>query len=266
MTHTIDRRTALAGLAALMALSTRGAHARRARGVYMRIEQVQPNPVTRKPLTATFDTWQDGARFRRDDPISGRHLVVDADAGVAMGISPRTKTYWSIEAAAFQALLRPSLVALGMQFDAAGNPLVRDPLFVRTGKTGEIAGRKAFEVTPAGGAGHTHIWVSKDVPLTPGEIAANMRASLGAPKGPAYDALFAQWRALGGYPVQSSTVGRGPSGVEVNAETVLDIKRAAVDPTLFQKPAGFRRIADPLHRMQRSEGPPVPGIGAPLKP
>jgi len=239
-------------------------------GMYLEHEAVLPNPVDMtKSIKQTLHSWHEGKRFKRESPMRGETVIIDLVKREVYGVNDQKKTYWKMGADKYQQLALLSLVVMGVKLGPDGMPIVPDPLFVETKQTATIEGRKSFEVKIAGALPPgvtTSIWVSKEVPVEVDTIVAQMRISLGDPKGAGYEALFHQWGSLPGYPVQNVTTIRGPQGLITTSETLLTFREMKIPDSEFAVPKGYALIADPLSELEKAAaaqaGPA--GIGAPL--
>jgi hypothetical protein len=253
--------------ALVLTLVAQAAHA----GLYMEHEALLPNPADMtKSLKQTLHSWQDGRKYKRESPLRGETVIIDLDKGEVYGVNVSKKTYWKMAAEKYQQLAMLSLVVMGVKIGPDGQPVVPDPMFAETRNTSKINDRwSASEVRVAGQLPpgvSTSIWVSTDVTVPQKKLVDQMRVSLGDPKGAAYDALFRQWGALKGWPVQNVTTIQTARGTIVTSETLLLIREEKVDAKEFEVPKGFALVTDPVTEMERAAAAaqaPV-GIGAPL--
>lgn len=240
-------------------------------GTYMEHEAVLPNPADlSKSIKQTLHSWQDGRRFKRESPLRGEVVIIDLDKGKVFGVNPAKKSYWQLPADKYQTLALMSLVVMGIRMGPDGAPVVPDPLFAPTKKTAKIDRWQAEEIKIAAALPPgvtTSIWVSKDVSLPLTQLVSQMRVSLGDPKGEAYEALFRQWGALPGYPVQNVTTVQTPNGVVTTSETLLAFREMAIPASEFEVPKGYALVTDPLTELEQRVmmGGGAAGIGAPLK-
>lgn len=238
-------------------------------GYYMEHEALLPNPVTLKPVKSTIHSWHEGKRYKRDNPLRGEVVVIDLEKKEVVGMNPTKKTFWRISSEKYRQLSLLSLVIMGIQVKQDGGIVVPDPLFVKTGQTATIEGRKAYEVKVAGALPPgmtTSIWLSKDVPLPMSNLISEMRLALGDPKSADFEKLFAQWGQLEGYPVQNVTTVQTPQGTVTSSETLLTFQERKIPASEFEVPKGYQLVVDPITELeqmqQRQQGPA--GIGAPL--
>lgn len=241
-------------------------------GTYLEHEAVLPNPADlTKSIKQVLHSWQDGRRFKRESPLRGEVVIIDLDKNAVFGVNAARKTYWKLPADKYQRLALMSLVVMGIKLGADGTPEVPDPMFAPTGRSATIDRWHAQELKisaqlPPGVS--TSIWVSPDVTLPLTQLVAQMRVSLGDPKGAAYEGLFRQWGALPGYPVQNVTTVQTPNGLVTTSETLLSFREMPIAPSEFEVPKGFALVTDPLteleQKMMAGGGAPA-GIGAPLK-
>jgi len=240
-------------------------------GYYLEHEAVLPNPADMsKSIKQTLHSWHEGKRFKRESPLRNEVVIIDLEKREVYGVNAAKKTYWKMPADKYQQLALLSLVVMGIQIDpATRTPRVPDPLFSETKQTATIEGRKAFEVkitAPLPPGVQTSIWVSPDVPIDTKQLVAQMRVSLGDPKGEAFETLFRQWGSLRGYPVQNVTTIDAPQGRIVTSETLLTAREQKIDPKEFEVPKGFALVVDPLTELEQKASQMAPvGIGAPLK-
>lgn len=241
-------------------------------GVYMEHEAVLPNPADlSKSIKQTLHSWQDGRRFKRESPLRGEVVIIDLDKGKVFGVNAARKSYWQLSADKYQKLALMSLIVMGIHLQPDGTPVVPDPMFAPTERKATIDRWQAEEIKitaplPPGVA--TSIWVSKDVSMPLTQLVSQMRVSLGDPKGAAYEALFRQWGALPGYPVQNVTTVQTPNGTVTTSETLLAFREVTIPASEFEVPKGYALVTDPLTELEQKvmagQGPA--GIGAPLKP
>jgi hypothetical protein len=240
-------------------------------GYYLEHEAVLPNPADlTKTIKQTLHSWHDGKRFKRESPLRSEVVIIDLEKREVYGVNSAKKTYWKMPADKYQKLALMSLVVMGIQIDATGQPRVPDPLFAETKQTATIEGRKAFEVkitAPLPPGVQTSIWVSPDVPIDTKQLVSQMRVSLGDPKGEAYEALFRQWGSLRGYPVQNVTTIDAPQGRITTSETLLTAREQKIDPKEFEVPKGYALVVDPVTELEKKaqQMQQPAGIGAPLK-
>lgn len=264
------RSGALSGFAAalVIALTSGAAHA----GYYMEHEAVLPNPQTMKPQRTTVRSWHEGRRFKRQSPMRNEFVVIDLDKGEVVGINEESRTYWKMPSDKYRQVALMSLMVMGVKPAAGGDIVVADDLFKSTGQTGEIAGRKAYEVQVQGALPpgmSTTFWLSKDVPIPITKMVDELRLALGDPQQAGFKKLFGQWSALEGYPVQSVTTMRLPQGVITTSETLLVYREEKIAASVFDVPKGYVLTVDPITKAEESmrkamENRPPAGIGAPL--
>jgi hypothetical protein len=242
-------------------------------GTYLEHEKVFPNPATQKSMTGKVRTWRQGQMVRREDPLTNGYIILDLEKGIITGISPSDRTYWKVEKKAYQETLVRSLALLGVRPLPGGDIQVPEKLFVPTGKKAEIAGRNAYEVKvqadlPPGQS--ASYWFSEELPGTMEDMVGEMRAALGHPKGEGYARLFAQWRALKGYPVQQVTVVQTAAGPVLYSETLLTYRTETLRNELFAIPAGYKKVDDPMARLSGAKAKAakstIRGIDTPLGP
>ncbi|HEY1098871.1 MAG TPA: hypothetical protein VGF99_08075 [Myxococcota bacterium] len=259
------RTVALAVVVATLSTFSVDVHA----GYYMEHESVMPNPATLQPMKATVRSWHDGKKFKRENPIRNEVVIMDLDKKEVVGINPSAKTYWKLPAERYRQLAVVSLIVMGISPKADGSIEVPDPLFVATGATADIEGRKAYQVKvqgklPAGV--ESEVWLSEQIPLTTQKIVDELRLALGEPKDPSYQQFFNQWLALKGYPIQNVTSVMTPKGRVTSSETLLTFREMKIDPSEFALPKGYVLTEDPITQMERMMAQQNPaGIGAPLK-
>ena len=237
-------------------------------GYYMEHESIVPNPVTFQPIKATVRSWHDGKRFKRESPVRNEVVIIDLEQREVFGLNPTAKTYWKLAPERYRDLALLSLVVMGVQPKPGGGVDVPDPLFVPTGVTGVVEGRKAYQVKVAGKlpAGvDTEVWLSEDIPLTTEKLVDELRLALGDPKHPSFEQFFGQWRALKGYPVQNVTTVNTPKGRVVTSETLLTFREQAIAASEFVVPKGYALTEDPITQMERLAAQAPAGITAPLK-
>jgi hypothetical protein len=239
-------------------------------GYYMEHEAIMPNPVTLKPVKATIHSWQEGRRYKRDNPLRGEVVIIDVDKNEVYGINAGKKTFWKISSDKYRQLTLLSLVVMGIQVKPDGGIVVPEPLFVRTGQTATVEGRKAYEVKVQGALPpgmSTSLWLSKDVPLPMESLIQQLRLALGDPKTADFEQLFGQWGQLEGYPVQTVTTIQTPQGLITSSETLLTFQEKKIPKSEFEVPKGYALVVDPiteLEQMQQRQMGPAAGIGAPL--
>jgi hypothetical protein len=243
-------------------------------GWYLEHEAVLPNPADMtKSIKQQLHTWHEGKKFKRESPLRNETVVIDLDKGEVYGINTTKKTYWKLPTAKYQQLALLSLVVMGVKLGPDGMPVVPDPMFAETGQMATIEGRKAFEVKvaaqlPPGVT--TSLWLSKDVPVGTDQLVEQMKVSLGNPTGAAFDALFRQWAALKGYPVQNVTTIRMPNNQTITtSETLLTYREMKIPASEFAVPKGFALVTDPITELEKAaaqmqQQQPAAGIGAPL--
>jgi hypothetical protein len=254
-------------LALLTSLTSGNAHA----GYYMEHEAVLPNPQTLQPVRATIRSWHEGNRFKRQSPMKNEYIVIDLDKKEVMGINEDARTYWKISSDRYRGLAMMSLMVMGVQPTQDGGIVVPDGLFKKTGTTGEVAGRKAYEVKINGALPpgvSTTFWLSKEIPLPISSMVNQLKMTLGDPKHAGFQRLYDQWNALEGYPVQSVTTINTPRGRVVTSETLLVYRDEKVPLSQFQVPKGYSLTTDPITLAEQAAmqqmGKAPAGIGAPL--
>jgi len=238
-------------------------------GFYMVHESIMPNPATFQPVKATVRSWHDGKRFKRENPMRNEVVIIDLEKREVVGLNPTAKTYWKLPAERYRELALISLVVMGVTPKPDGTIDVPDPLFVKTGVTAVVEGRKAYQVKVQGKLPpgvESEVWLSEEVPLTTEKLISELRLALGDPKDPSYELLFEQWRQLSGYPIQNVTTIQTPRGKVMSSETLLTYQEKAIDPAEFKVPKGYTLTEDPIAMMERmmalQQGPA--GVGAPL--
>jgi hypothetical protein len=237
-------------------------------GYYMEHESIVPNPVTFQPIKATVRSWHDGKRFKRESPVRNEVVIIDLDKREVVGLNPSAKTYWKLSPDRYRQLALLSLVVMGVQPRPDGGVDVPDPLFVPTGTTGLVEGRKAYQVKVAGKLPpgvDTEVWLSEEIPLTTEKLIDELRLALGDPRDPSFQQFFAQWRSLKGYPVQNVTTVNTPKGRIVTSETLLTFREQKFDAAEFAVPKGYTLTEDPITQMERLAAQAPAGIHAPLK-
>jgi hypothetical protein len=256
-------------------LSSQIAHA----AVYMEEELVVPNPADlSRSIKQVVHTWSDPKHLKQDVPQLGGTVVIDLEKGQVFGIIDQRHQYWKMPVDKYRDQLAViALAGFGVAPDPKTGALtVPQGLFVQTTNTATIEGRKAVEwtVTPATGpdgkpllAGvTTSVWVSQDTPFDAQKSVALLRLQLGNPTKPGFEDFFAQWGALGGYPVQLVTTVRTQQAQIITSRTLLTVLEKEAPAGTFAVPKGFALIDDPLTQIQRqiaAQQKPV-GIGAPL--
>jgi hypothetical protein len=238
-------------------------------GYYMEHESVMPNPATLQPMTATVRSWHDGKRYKRENPIRNEVVIIDLEKREVVGLNPSAKTYWKLSADRYRQLALLSLVVMGVTPTQTGGVDVPDPLFIKTGQTATVEGRKAYQVKVQGKLPQgveSEVWLSEEIPLTTEKLIDELRLALGDPKDPSFEQLFGQWRELSGYPIQNVTSVMTPKGKVMSSETLLSYREMKIDPKEFAIPKGYALTEDPISQMERlmaaQQGPA--GIGAPL--
>jgi hypothetical protein len=240
-----------------------GAHA----GYVMEHESVLPNPATMQPMTATIRSWQEGKRFKRENPLRNEVVIIDLDKHEVVGINSSTKTYWRLPTERYRQLALVSLVVMGVTPKPDGSIEVPDPLFVKTGLTATVEGRKAYQVKvqgklPAGV--ETEVWLSEEIPLSTEKLITELRMALGDPKHPSFEQFFQQWRELKGYPIQNVTSVMTAKGRVMSSETLLSFREEPIDAAVFAIPKGYALTEDPITQMERLMKQAPAGIDAPL--
>lgn len=257
--------------AALVGASLVGGAAPARAGTYLEHEAVLPNPADlTKSIKQTLHSWQDGRRFKRESPLRGEVVIIDLEKNKVFGVNAAKKSYWQLSTDKYQRLALMSLVVMGIHMAPDGTPVVPDPMFAPTGKNATIDRWKVQEMKIAAALPPgvtTSIWVSSDVSLPLSQLVSQMRISLGDPKGPAYEALYRQWGALPGYPVQNVTTVQTPNGTVTTSETLLTFREMAIPASEFEVPKGYALVTDPLTELEQRmmAGGGAAGIGAPLK-
>jgi hypothetical protein len=245
-------------------------HAAPARAGYvMEHETLVPDPATMKPMRAKVKSWRDHGRIKRENPLRNEWVILDVEKREVVGINDQKKTYWRIPSERYRGVALASLTALGVDVQADGKVVVPPKLFVPTGQRAIIEGRKAHELRCAGKQRQglqTSLWVSSDVKVPLESLVDELRASLGGTGPEGVEALFAQWRALPGYPVQTVTTIATASGMVTTSETLLSVREEAIPASTFAVPAGYARVDDPLTELEGKKPAAPVGIGAPLKP
>lgn len=225
-------------------------------GLLLEHEAVMPNPANpSEMIRATVRSWHEGRRMKRESPLRGETIVIDLEKREVYGIHEQNRTWWKMPAERYQQLALGSLLVMGVKMGPDGQPRAPEPMFVATQREAEIEGRRAREVQVAspGAPGVTmSLWISKDVGLSPRVLEDQMRVSMGDPRGVGYDALFRQWGALDGYPVQNVTTVRTPQGTLTTSETLLTVRALQVPDSDFAIPGGFALIDDPLTALERA--------------
>ncbi|MFZ9888439.1 MAG: hypothetical protein ACO3JL_13130 [Myxococcota bacterium] len=250
-----------------------GAGAEARAGYYMEHEAVLPNPQTMQPQRSTVRSWHEGRRFKRQTPMTNEFVIIDLDKGEVVGINEDLRTYWRMPSARYHQVSLMSLMVMGVTPTADGGIATPPGLFKKTGQTAEIAGRKAYEVEVQGKLPpgmRTTFWLSTEVPLPMARMVEQLNFALGEPKHPGFQDLFAQWRSLEGYPVQSITSMRFPQGgVITTSETLVLYRDEKVSPSVFEVPKGYSMTTDPITLaeqalQQAKQGQPPAGLSAPL--
>jgi hypothetical protein len=239
-------------------------------GYYMEKEAVVPNPVTFQPIKTTLRSWHEGRKFKRENPLRNEVVIIDLDKREVVGLNAGNRTYWRLPAERYRQLALASLIVMGVTARADGSIDVPDPLFVPTGLRANVEGRDAYQVRVQGKLPpgvETELWLSEAVPLSTDSLISELRMALGDPKDPSFEAFFAQWRALKGYPVQNVTTVNTPKGRVVTSETLLTFRELKVAASEFDVPKGFTLTEDPITQMTRLAGQQAgpAGIAAPLK-
>jgi hypothetical protein len=245
-------------------------------GTYTEHETIFPLPDPTKPGSfvthkATVKTWQDGRKYKRNNPMRDETVIINLDKGEVVGINDKAKTYWRLPAERYRQIALFSLIVMGVQPRADGGLDVPDNLFLKTGATAKIEGRDAYEVRVQGKLPpqvQTSIWLSEQVPVGTDRMVEELRFALGDPQGPGYDKLFSQWKALKGYPVQNVTEVQTPSGKVTTSETLLKYLDQKVAASEFDVPKGYALTIDPLTQLealskQMGQGPMGQGLGQP---
>ena len=248
-----------------------------AAGYYIEQENILPNPATMQPMKGMVKSWREGRRLKQENPATNETVIIDLDKQQVVGINRGNQTYWKLDVPRYRKLAAFTLLAMGLTPNADGTVNVPDPLFVKTGQTATIEGRKAYEVKvaaqpppgllQAGISTSTSVWLSDAVPCTMEQRIEELRISLGDPDGKAYAGLYAQWEKLKGYPIQMVTTVSTPKGSVVSSQTLLTFREMKVPLSEFDIPKGFALVDDPITQMERmaaqAQGPA--GIHAPLK-
>jgi hypothetical protein len=236
-------------------------------GYYMEHESVLPNPATMQPMQATIRSWQEGKRFKRENPLRNEVVIIDLDKHEVVGINSSTKTFWRLPTERYRQLALVSLVVMGVTPKPDGSIEVPDPLFVKTGLTATVEGRKAYQVKvqgklPAGV--ETEVWLSEEIPLSTEKLITELRMALGDPKHPSFEQFFQQWRDLKGYPIQNVTSVMTAKGRVMSSETLLSFREETIDAAVFAIPKGYALTEDPITQMERLMKQAPAGIDAPL--
>lgn len=239
-------------------------------GYYLEKEAVFPHPQTFQPVRALIRSWYDGKRFKRESPLRDEVVIIDLERREVVGINDTKRTYWKLSAERYRQMTLMSLLVLGVSPTPDGGVVVPDPLFVPTGQTAEIAGRKASEYKVNGALPpgvSTSAWLSREVPIPISRVVDELRLALGDPKHPSYEKLFEQWSRLSGYPVQTVTTVQMPSGTVITSETLLLYREEDIPPEVFEVPKGYALTVDPIteaEQMAQKAASSPAGIGAPL--
>lgn len=241
-------------------------------GFYMEHEAELPNPMTMKPEKHTVRSWHQGRKFKRENPMRNETVIIDLDTKIVTGVNDEKKTYWQTTSDRYKSLALMSLIVMGVQFNQFGGFVVPDGLLQPTGEVKRVAGNQAYEVRVNGKLPpgmKTSFWLSTDVQVPMEKMIDELRLSLGDPKDPQLTKLFAQWRALDGYPVQTETVIQTPRGAITTRETLVKYKKQRIGADVFAVPKGYTKTSDPITQLeqlarqmqQQGGGGGMPGMG-----
>lgn len=247
-------------------LASPAAHA----GYYMEQEMVISNPQTGAPIKGTIKTWREGDHFKKTGGPTNEVVLLDMKKKEVVGVNDAAKTYWKMSTARYAQIAALALVAMGVVPKADGSFDVPDPMFVPTGETAVIEGKKVRKVKIAAQLPQgleTELWIGDDLPINSDTMIEELKLVLGDPKGASYQALFAQLATLKGYPVQQVTSALTAKGRLMSSQTLLTYREMKVDASEFVVPKGYTLTEDPITMMERMAAAQrgSVGVGAPLK-
>lgn len=239
-------------------------------GYYMEQEMVISNPQTGAPIKGTIKTWREGDHFKKTGGPTNEVVLLDMKKKEVVGINDAAKTYWKMSTTRYAQIAALALVAMGVVPKADGSFDVPDPMFISTGETAVIEGKKARKVKIAAQLPQgleTELWIGDDLPINSETMIEELKLVLGDPKGGSYQALFAQLETLKGYPVQQVTSAVTAKGRLMSSQTLLTYREMNVDAAEFAVPKGYTLTEDPITMMERMAAAQrgSVGVGAPLK-
>lgn len=263
------RSFATAALVVVVSVSVFGSDAARA-GYYMEQEMVIANPQTGAPIKGTIKTWREGEHFKKSGGPTNEIVLLDMKKKEVVGINDAARTYWKMTTARYAQIAALALVAMGIIPKADGSFDVPDPMFVATGETAVIEGRKVRKMKVAAQLPQgleTELWIGDELPINSDTMIEELRLVLGDPKGGSYEALFAQLATLKGYPVQQVTSAMTVKGRIMSSQTLLTYREMKVDAAEFNVPKNYTLTEDPITVMERMAAAQrgSVGVGAPLK-
>jgi hypothetical protein len=249
-------------------------------GYYVKSEIVIPNPQTGKPLKGTTEMWREGKKIKQTAPLREDIIVIDGDKREVVGFNKVAKTYWKMPFDRYQKMAQTQLVAVGIIPNPDGSFKVPKKLFEPTKQKATISGKNAYEtkvkasiklppqMVQAGQPSSIEtiiaVWLTEELPLTEKDRVDEMRLQLGDPKDPEFENLFVVLGKSKGYPVQTTTTVKAPTGEIQSSSTLLTFSEQALSDKDFAVPEGFSLVEDPITQLERAMQQPA-GLQGPLK-
>jgi hypothetical protein len=242
-------------LVALVAFLGQG-QAQAATGYHLTHEMVFPNPATMQETKHTVDSWHQGNKYRRFNPMTNEAVVIDLDNQKVFGINDDAKTFWELPMEQYRPMALMPLMVMGVRPMPDGSVRVPDNLFKPTGKVEKIGKFKSYEVTvnaqlPQGMS--TSFWLSESVKLPKEKLISELKISLAGPTDPELDKLFSEWRKYDGYPVRTVTKMVTPNGQMMTQETLIKYKKKKISAKMFLVPKGYKKTIDPITRIRNMQ-------------
>ena len=220
------------------------------------------------PQTAMSYIASDHLRVSQPD---GNEVIVDPVAGSMTMLDGKKKTYWVMTRQDFDAMTQkmseamnsPEMKNLPPEVQAKMQAMMGGMLAVNVEKTGnsrKVAGYNCDEWTiTIGQFSKTTECVTNDFKLPEQSWARyrefedrmkSMMAAMG-PMAKNMGPMMEQFKKIKGFPVASSTsvsiMGRNSS----STSEVTSVKEGPIDASVFQIPAGYTKVDNPMSKMRR---------------
>jgi len=200
--------------------------------------------------TAVVKMWVSGNKFRREPLDSSEITLGRLDKGYFYMISPREKTYSKLDLVTMRELSAFTMAMMGAQVDDEGNVTVPADLYIRSGQKKKIRSWNAEKVTLnpkyAGKSmlENFSLWIASDTGIPPELYTDMMKMVLGNPSGET-EKIFKLWKDFNGYPVMIEMSIMGMKQTTITTK----IEKIAPDPSLFELPAGYKEVPNPMKEM-----------------
>lgn len=226
------------------------------KGYYLKHEMIFPNPMTGQESKHTVESWHQGNKYRRSNPMTNEAVVIDLDNQKVFGINDDAKTFWEIPMEQYRPMAMMPLMVMGVRPMPDGSIQIPEKMFKASGKAETIGSFKAYEVNvvsdlPPGM--ETAFWLSTDVKMPKKKLIDELRVSLANPGNKELEKLYTHWRNLDGYPVRTVTKMTTPRGNLSTQETLTHYESKRIPASTFIVPKGYKKTIDPLTRMRNMQ-------------